>query len=94
MKMSKGDEMRTKMIDLDVARNRKVLCEALATMKAIAYVQPNTLSDKSVAFDVIVPRNKEADIQRGFKIGALNKMHAEAIAEALNNGVAWIDIGE
>jgi hypothetical protein len=63
-------------------------------MKPIAHVETEKLSDASKVFNVIVPANKSCDIRRGFKIGALDEQHAHAIAEALNNGVAWIDMGE
>lgn len=60
-------------------------------MKKIAHVRPQILSDKSNAYNVVIPADASVDIRPDLIIGAIDESHAHAIADALNAGVAWIE---
>lgn len=60
----------------------------------VAAVVTETLSDGSKVYNVRIQRDPRYDISETVTIGALSEAHANNIASALNNGLAWIDCGE
>lgn len=58
----------------------------------VARVVSEVLTDTSKVFNVHVDANPAFDIAQTVVIGAFDEAHADNIADALNKGVAWIEV--